>query len=192
MSDDHASTDWPTNRASDVRIYDPDVSILLAGRWEVLDRLYEGQWMHVGEPAYDNYLLRQLNLAIQVLSSNGAKVLLLTTPCFALQEQPDGSTWPFDDPARVNRFNQLVRQAAAQHPGVASVGDLHAQICPTGTFSPTVNGVVVRSSDGIHISEAGGQYAADRLQQMVAELGSAHRETEAQNTVANQAQAPPA
>ena len=48
----------------------------------------------------------------------------------------------------------------------------------------------MRSSDGIHISEEGGQYAADRLQKLVAELGSAHRATEAQNTVANQAQAP--
>jgi hypothetical protein len=182
---------WPAKRTADVRTYDPDVSILLAGRWEILDRVYQGQWTHVGEPAYDNYLLRQMNLAIQVLSSNGAKVLLLTTPCFAPQEQPDGSIYPFDDPARVTRFNALLRQAAAEHPGVASVGDLDAQFCPTGTYSATVNGVVVRTSDGIHISEAGGQYAADRLQTLVAQLGSAHRETEAKNTVANQAQAPP-
>jgi peptidoglycan/LPS O-acetylase OafA/YrhL len=181
---------WPAKRTADVRTYDPDVSILLAGRWEVLDRVYNGQWTHVGEAAYDNYLLRQMELAIQVLSSGGGKVLLLTTPCFAPKEAPDGSTWSFDDPARVNRYNQLLRQAAARHPGVAEVGDLDAQFCPTGTYTAAVNGVVVRNADGIHISEAGGQYAADRLEQQVIELGSPHRATEAKNTVANQAHAP--
>jgi hypothetical protein len=165
--------------------------VLLAGRWEVLDRVYEGQWLHVGQPAYDNYLLRQMNLAITVLSSGGAKVLLLTTPCFAPQEQPDGSTYPFDDPARVIRYNQLLRQAAAAHPGVASIGDLDAQLCPTNTYSPSVNGVVVRNSDGIHISEAGGQYAATKLASQIIALGSPHRAGEAASTVANQSEPPP-
>ncbi len=182
---------WPAKRAADVRTYDPDVAILLAGRWEVLDRVYQGQWMHVGDPAYDNYLLRQMDLAIKVLSSGGAKVLLLTTPCFAPQEQPDGSTWPFDDPARVTRYNQLLRQAAARHPGVASIGDLDAQFCPTGSYSASVNGLVIRTSDGIHISEAGGQYAAGKLASEVIALGSVHRAAEARNTPANQSEPPP-
>ena len=182
---------WPAKRTADVKTYDPDVAVLLAGRWEVLDRVYNGQWMHVGDPAYDNYLLRQMNLAIQVLSSGGAKVLLLTTPCFAPQEQPDGSTYPFDDPARVIRYNQLLRQAAAAHPGVAAIGDLHAQFCPTNTYSASVNGIVVRNSDGIHISEAGGQYAATKLASQIIALGSPRRAAQALNTVANQSQPPP-
>ena len=109
---------WPAKRSADVRAYDPDVSILLAGRWEVLDRFYEGQWMHVGDPAYDNYLLRQLNLAIQVLSSNGAKVLLLTTPCFA----PAGAARRLDVAVRRSRPRQPVQPAAAPGRGAASGG----------------------------------------------------------------------
>jgi peptidoglycan/LPS O-acetylase OafA/YrhL len=182
---------WPQKRTADVHTYDPDVAILLTGRWEVLDRVHDGQWMHVGQPAFDNYLLQQMDLAIKVLSSGGAKVLLLTTPCFAPQEQPDGTTYPFDDPARVLRYNQLLRQAAARHPGVASIGDLDAEFCPTNTYSPSVNGVVVRTSDGVHISEAGGQYAATRMASQIIALGAPHRATEAQNTQANEAQAPP-
>ncbi len=182
---------WPQKRTADVHTYDPDVSVLLTGRWEVLDRVYEGQWMHVGDAAYDNYLLRQLNLAINVLSSGGAKVLVLTTPCFAPQEQPDGSTYPFDDPARVQRYNQLLRQAVAAHPGVASIGDLDAEFCPTNTYSASVNGIVVRTSDGVHISEAGGQYAAARMAPAIIALGSSHRAAEARNTVANQSEPPP-
>jgi hypothetical protein len=183
---------WPQKRTQDVKTYDPDVSILVAGRWEVLDRVYQGQWMHVGDTAYDNYLLREMDLAIQVLSSNGAKVLLVTTPCFAPKEAPDGSTYTFDDPARVNAYNQLLRQAAAHHPGVASVYDLDAKFCPTGTYTASVNGIVVRNVvDGIHFSDAGGAYAATLMQKQVVALGSAHRATEAKNTHANQSEPPP-
>jgi hypothetical protein len=74
---------------------------------------------------------------------------------------------------------------------VASIGDLDAQFCPTNTYSASVNGVVVRNSDGVHISEAGGQYAATRLASQIIALGSPHRASEAQNTVANQSAPPP-
>ena len=50
---------WPAKRAADVHTYDPDVAVLLTGRWEVLDRVHDGQWMHVGEPAFDAYLLQR-------------------------------------------------------------------------------------------------------------------------------------
>ncbi len=181
---------WPATRAADVRTYDPDVVILLTGRWEVLDRYFEGRWTHIGDPAYDNYLSRQMDLAIKILSSGGAKVLLLTTPCFAPEEQPNGAIWPFDDPSRVIRYNQLLREAAARHPGEASIGDLDAQFCPGNKYSATVGGVVARTSDGIHISEAGGQYATEKFASQIISLGAPHRAAEARNTVANQARPP--
>ena len=181
---------WPADRKADVHTYDPDVVILLTGCWEVLDRVHNGQWMHIGEPAYDNYLSQQMDLAIKTLSSGGAKVLLLTTPCFAPQEEPDGSTWPFDDPARVAGYNQLLREAAARHRGVAGVADLDAAFCPTGSYSATANGVVVRTADGIHISEAGGLLAANLFASQILALGSPHRAAEALSTPANQSEPP--
>ena len=108
---------WPAKRAADVQTYDPDVAVLLTGRWEVVDRVHNGVWTHVGLPDYDAYLSGELDTAINILSAGGAKVLLLTTPCFAPQEAPDGTTYSFDDPARLNAYNGLVRAAAARHPG---------------------------------------------------------------------------
>ncbi len=55
---------WPQKRADDVRVYDPDVVLFLAGRWEVLDRVHNGVWTHVGNPDYDAYLAQQMDLAI--------------------------------------------------------------------------------------------------------------------------------
>ncbi len=184
---------WPEKRAQDVRTYDPDVAILLTGRWEILDRVHDGQWMHVGDPAFDAYLSTELDQAIAVLSSGGAKVMLMTTPCFAPLEQPDGSRYDFSDPARVTRYNELLRAAVARHPDKASIGELDAAICPTGpsgAYTSVVNGIMVRNSDGVHISEAGGQYVAAKLGPQLVALGSVRRAATARNIDANQAQAP--
>jgi peptidoglycan/LPS O-acetylase OafA/YrhL len=180
---------WPTFRAADVRIYDPDVAVLLTGRWEVLDRMYDGQWMHVGEPTFDNYLASRLDQAINVLSAGGAKVLVLTTPCFAPQEQADGSIFPFDDPTRLARYNQLLRAAVARNPGKAVLEDLYGVLCPGNTYTSTVNGVLARMADGVHITEAGGQYVASELAQQIVALGSVRRAAQAKTIHANQAQA---
>jgi peptidoglycan/LPS O-acetylase OafA/YrhL len=181
---------WPTYRAADVKKYDPDVAVLLTGRWEVLDRVFNGQWMHIGQPIYDNYLASRLDQAIKILSAGGAKVLLLTTPCFAPQEQADGSIFPFDDPARLARYNQLLRQAVARNPTKASIGDLYATLCPGNAYTSTVGGVTARMTDGVHITEAGGQYVAAKLANQIVALGSIRRTLLAKGTHANQAQPP--
>ena len=181
---------WPTTRAADVKEYDPDVVALLTGRWEVVDRVHDGQWMHVGEPAYDAYLSSELDTAIQVLSAGGAKVLLMTTPCFEALEGADGSPYPFDDPARVLAYNQLIRAAAARHPGVVSVYDLYAKACPAGKFTLTLDGVTIRDADGVHFTEASGPLFAQTLAPVLNSLGAVRRKAEALQTHANEARPP--
>ena len=110
--------------------------------------------MHIGEPAYDAYLAQQLDLMINVVSARGAKVALLTTPCSAPAESPSGALWPENDPQRLARFNQLLRAAAARHPTKASVVDLKAFVCPGGKYVSTLDGYLIRSSDGIHFPDA--------------------------------------
>jgi len=61
-----------------------------------------------------------------------------------------GSLWPENDPARLARFNQLLREAAARYPSKATVVDLKAFVCPGGKYVATLDGYLIRSSDGIH------------------------------------------
>ncbi len=177
---------WPQSRADDVKTYDPDVVVLVTGRWEILDRVHDGVWTNVGKADYDAYLASELDLAIQVLSAGGAKVVLTTTPCFRPREAPDGSTYPFDDPARLTAYNELIRQAVARHPDVASLYDLDKTLCPDGTYVPAVNGVTVRIPDGVHISVAGGLYVATTLGPELVSLGSPRRSAQAFTADANQ------
>jgi len=164
-------TTWPTWWADDVAELHPQVIGLVTGFWEVVDRWIDGRWQHLGEPSFDAYETAQLERAVTILSSGGAKVALFTSPYFHTGEQPDGDPWPQDDPARVDRFNQLVEAVARRHPGVVSVVPLNRFLDPAGHFTWTLDGHVVRQGDGVHTTLAGGTYLAPRVLPLLAALG---------------------
>ena len=138
----------------------PAVAAVLVGRWEVVDRVIGGQWSHIGDPRFDAVLSAQLDRAIAAASSTGARVVLLTAPYYAGLERPDGGTWPEDDPARVDRFNALVRAAAARSTADVRVVDLCAMADPDGRYAPVLDGVAARRADGVHFTEAGADLLA--------------------------------
>jgi peptidoglycan/LPS O-acetylase OafA/YrhL len=167
--------DWPTKWAADVKRDRPEVVALLLGRWESADHLYQGTWTHVGQPLWDNHLQAELNQAVGILSAGGAKVVLMTTPYLDPTEAPDGSTFPENEPSRTDAYNAIVYRVAAQHPGVVTVYDLNKVLSPDGHYTPTVDGVTVRWSDGIHISKDGGLWMRSKLLPEVAKLGLSNR-----------------
>ena len=164
---------WPTWWADDVRQLHPQVVGVVIGFWEVVDRWYQGRWQHLGDPAFDAYETAQLDRAVAILSSQGARVALFTAPYFHTGEQPDGDPWPQDDTARVDRLNQLIDQVAARHPGTVTVIPLHAFLDPGGRFTWSIGGKVVRQGDGVHTTLAGGTYLAPRVLPLLAALGHA-------------------
>ena len=147
-------TKWPLLMASQR----PQVVALGLGRWEVADHFLDGRWVHVGEPAWDAHLSAELESAISIFHSFGARVVLFTMPYIdPSQRQPDGLAWSENSPARARAYNALVaRVARAQKPGEVTVLDLNKMLSPDGTYTPTVGGVQVRYTDGIHVSVAGG------------------------------------
>jgi lysophospholipase L1-like esterase len=135
---------------------DPDVSVILLNRWELMDARLGGTYQHVGQPQFDAYLMKQLDQAVSIASSRGAHVVLLTGAYTHRSERPDGSLYDEDKPARVDAWNALLRQEVARHPGTTTVLDLGRLVCPNGTFTWNVGGVPVRS-DGLHFTPAGVQ-----------------------------------
>ena len=169
-------TDWPQLLAHAVGSIRPQVAAVLLGRWEGCDHFYQGQWTHVGEPLWDNHLLDELNQTIDILSSGGAKVVLFTEPDMApSNEAADGSVFPEDQPSRVAAYDALVDKIGKTRPGVVTVIDLNHDLSPDGHFTATVGDVRVRSSDGIHISAAGGQWLQPKILSTLAELGLSAR-----------------
>ncbi|HEV3265185.1 MAG TPA: acyltransferase family protein [Acidimicrobiales bacterium] len=168
-----ASQQWPAQWSGDLAQFHPNVVAVLVGRWEINDRLINGQWMHIGEPAYDTILRQSLEQAVNVAGSTGAQVVLMTAPCFDSGEQDNGQPWPEDSATRLSDYNTILRQVGAEHPTNTEVFDLGSLVCPGGHFALSVDGVQLRDADGIHIvpTDAAGQWLDARVLPEVVRLG---------------------
>jgi len=164
---------WPQRWQSLVNSFHPDVTLVLLGRWEVLDRVHDGQWMHIGEPAFDAYLESELELATSILTSRGGRVGFLTAPCnnHELADLAAPGRLPPDDAHRVDLFNQMQAGIAAEYPGQAMMVPLAALICPNGQYVSSIAGVGLRTSDGVHFqSLAGRLFVQDELPTVISWL----------------------
>jgi peptidoglycan/LPS O-acetylase OafA/YrhL/lysophospholipase L1-like esterase len=139
---------WPTRWAQRISHAKPDVVLLIIGRWETVDRVNEGHWTHVGDPAFDAYLGGELRRALDILGSTGARVVLTNAAYNRRGEKADGSLYPEDEPDRVDAWNTLLRRVAGQRPNT-TVLDLNKKLCPSGVYTNRVDGIKMRI-DGLH------------------------------------------
>ncbi len=155
---------WETLYQDYVDQVDPQVVILGLGRWETVNRMYDGSWSYLGQSTYDAYVKDQLVTAVKILASRGAKVALLTSPYFDEQPPPSsGGTWPEDSPSRVQEFNKLLGEVSAEFPGMTQVIDFGQRLSPDNQYAEYIDGIQVRTSDGVHITLAGGEWIAGWL-----------------------------
>jgi hypothetical protein len=123
--------------------FHPDVTVIQTGYWEVQERMYNGAYTTLANPAYASFIEQNLAEAVQIAHSDGGAVILSTSPYF-----DDGTP-----NALVNDYNQIVQSVAAQYPYV-SIDDLYTVLDPGGAYSSVVDGIVARGSDGVHITAA--------------------------------------
>ncbi len=90
-SEPAADQPWPYQWLYAMGETKPNVVVLLAGRWEVVDRLYQGEWTNILNPVFAGYVKAQLNQASNLVTATGARMVFLTAPCTAEGEQPDGA-----------------------------------------------------------------------------------------------------
>jgi len=114
-------------------------------------------------------MTHQLDTATQVLSAHGARVVLMTAPCFS---QPESGLEGLPERADVHRvadLNTVFRSYAKAHSSRVSVVDLHSFLCPGGKYTATLHGKPVRDPDGTHLSPDGAKavwrFLADQLRQ---------------------------
>ena len=100
--------------------------------------------------------------------------VFLTSPYYDSGTQPDGQLWPEDEPARVDVYNSLLRQVAADHPGVAYVIDLNQIADPNGHYQATIDKVPVRYTDGVHWTWFGDWWLAPRILPQIYQVGARH------------------
>ena len=74
------SVQWPEEWQGWIDSFQPNLVVLLAGRWEVVNRTYNGRWTNILDPAYAAYVKSQLQRAVDVATSRGAHMVMMTAP----------------------------------------------------------------------------------------------------------------
>jgi len=158
---------WQARWRNRVSAHPADVVAILVGRWEVADQVVCGVWTHVGTRLFDAYLARELQKAVDAASAAGASVAFLTAPYYSRGEQPDGRTWPEDDPARVDALNRILRSLAAKRPDLVHVVEFGRRTSAGGhRYVRDVDGVVLRY-DGVHFTLAAARWIEPWLRQQL-------------------------
>jgi peptidoglycan/LPS O-acetylase OafA/YrhL len=139
---------WPDTMAdSGARM-----AVIQSGPWEVTDHRSPGEetWRHLGDPVLDEAYRDRFLAAVDTLVEAGAeRVVWLTSPTFDVgRSDVNHLELPESDPARVHRYNELVREVARQRPAVV-VLDLGARV-DAWSEAEDVN----RRVDGVHLTEA--------------------------------------
>ncbi len=144
---------WHDNLRQIVAEADADVVVFAAGVFEMGERRFAGDWYHLGDPVFDRWLEERLAATAAILSTSDVPVVWGTLPHLRMRDPADRSI-PWDeldenDPARVDRLNEIVREVAADRPDVHVV-DLGAWArgLPDGEFGEA-------RADGVHFAWAG-------------------------------------
>lgn len=129
-----------------------DAAIVQIGPWDVTDRVINGHTTHIGDPSFDGLLVRAIDQAVDVLSSDGAVVVWLTEPHLDFGRGraglPATSVAHISERARIDRLNAILRRVDARRPEMVVVDVLqHLRTLPGGELSPDLR------PDGVHLSE---------------------------------------
>lgn len=130
----------------------PDVVMLFSSVWQVVDRQLPGdtKYRHMGDELLDRYILSELLNAVDLLASDGATVVLLTSPHIESGREKGYTDLPESDPQRMDRMNEITRQAVELRPGVAKLIDLQTWLASQDGREMDAT----RRPDGIHFTDA--------------------------------------
>ena len=134
---------WPALWKADIAKDHPNVVMILAGRWEVSNRTYDGHWTNIENPTYAAYVQAPAPVRGAAWPAPvGPHVVLMTAPCYDSGEQPDGQPWPEDSPDPPGHL-QRHRPPGGRH--------------DTGHVAPQLqrHGLSRRSLRGVHGRPAG-------------------------------------
>ena len=151
---------WPDLWQRQVDRVNPAVSFMLAWGWDLYDRRIKddnGEYVDlmVGTPEWAAYEGETIQRGIDILSSGGGKVVLLTMPCIDLEaDTPQHTNEEVAEDHRVQAMDEVIRLKAAENAAITSVMDLNGLLCDGESYKARIDGELM-SPDGIHPTPEG-------------------------------------
>ena len=155
---------WRDRWPGELKLFKPDVVVGLFGAQDAFDRRIDGRVVKFDTLEGMALAKQDLQDAITMLGSTGARVVLLTAPYYVLgwPQKVQVERSPLN-PVWIDEWNALERSVVAHNSARASVLDLNRFLDPNGTWTDTVNGIKVRTFDRCHLSPEGAAFVAKWL-----------------------------
>lgn len=164
--------EWAQSWDSTLTASPVDIAIVQEGPWEVADRRLPGDttWRGLGDPVLDDYVRQELLAAVDLLQRHVKVIVWLTSPKIETDRafpNPPPTPWPENDPTRMERYNQIVRDVAAVRP-IVHIVELGAHLAslPGGELD---NGL---RPDGIHFGNDTSKVIAPWIGEQVLAIAS--------------------
>jgi len=113
-----------------------DVVVVVPSVADLGEREIDREWRHLGDPAYDAWLKERLADLDATLRSHSDRVIWATSPHVRLEPGDGDGAWTqvdANDPARVDRLNELIREVVGHRDGDAVIDlDAWAHTLPRG------------------------------------------------------------
>ena len=159
---DPKCAEWPQIWSNGIQETKPDLIVVGAAFHDIVDRRLapDAAVQHIGQPEFDAVLTEAYRRLVDLLSAAHVPILWLDNPPVrAGQNQPDHRLdVPDNDPARMDRANQLIRQLAAERSDVTVVPYSSFFLTwPGGPFDPRLR------EDGLHVDFEGRAIVANWL-----------------------------
>ena len=150
--------DWP-QRLARLLIEDrPDVLVIMFGGNDYQDVIFNGQLLErPGQPWLDFYRSRVAE-AMDLLNQPGLQVIWVGQPVMRNDFYSTGMA----------HLNEIYRSEAATRSSITYFDTWSLFADPQGNYTETIDGTLMRESDGIHLTTAGGIRLAEAIWQQVA------------------------
>jgi peptidoglycan/LPS O-acetylase OafA/YrhL len=170
--------EWYTTWQQDLETFRPDVVVWLFGGADNLDHLVDGSTLEAGTAESDAYILDALQRQVKMLTSQGARLVLLTFP-YSKPSQwvlvSDADEHEQDDRRRIDILNDIYRRFAVQHPDNVTLVDLNGFACPDGRVTDLVVDGIRMREDGIHFTPKSSYVVARWLAPQIVDVVAASR-----------------
>ncbi len=139
----------------------PDVAVVLIGAWDVRDRRLTvvDEARAPGDPVFDRAIEAAARETIEMFRDVGVKTVWLTCPLvrFRRKANEDATvSMAASNPARMRRFDEIVRRVASEYPEDVRIVDFAAYLdnWDGGPLDPLIR------PDGVHFGQFGKQKMA--------------------------------
>jgi peptidoglycan/LPS O-acetylase OafA/YrhL len=156
FADPEVCGEWYADWTDLSKQFQPTISVVMIGAWEVLDHVIDGQRLSFPSDDWTIHVDTAIRRGVEAASAGGGRVAFLRVPCMEQSIVSLVHAQARNNPSRVAAFNAILEDVSAELPMVSTL-PLDDVLCPGGEPVGQVDGEAVRF-DGVHLTDSGAQF----------------------------------